>query len=261
MRRRRPARALGEGSGKSCRLLRVGSWVDRGYHVTDGYVTRRMSWSAVSASTPNMPWHITFAGPRTRTWRPPNSSLRRPLTRSSGRALERRHVGLSRAGDQVALPMSRNRAVLNRRGALANRDGPDDVAARLRRRGPRTSNRASLAQLRLQRLFEHAAALHEQAEIDRFVRHAHGRIIRIRPTEPTGDLLGRPLLRELGGYRVTQRGVRRQATPLGPPAARPRRRVGRGRRWCMNPSRPERFEDRDPLDLLEGMEPTTTLRG
>ena len=29
----------------------------------------------------------------------------------------------------------------------------------------------------------------------------------------------------------------------------------------MNPSRPERFEDRDPLDLLEGMEPKTTLRG
>ena len=36
---------------------------------------------------------------------------------------------------------------------------------------------------------------------------------------------------------------------------------GDERRWCMNPSRPERFEDRDPLDLLEGMEPTTTLRG
>ena len=47
-----------------------------------GYVTRRTSWSAVSASTANMQWHITFAAPRTRTWRPPNSSLRRPLTRS-----------------------------------------------------------------------------------------------------------------------------------------------------------------------------------
>ena len=47
-----------------------------------GYVTRRTSWSAVSASTPNMQWHITFGAPRTRTWRPPNSSLRRPLTRS-----------------------------------------------------------------------------------------------------------------------------------------------------------------------------------
>ena len=119
---------------------------------------------------------------------------------------QRRHVGLSRAGDQVALPMSRNRAVLNCRGALANRDGPDDVAARLRRRGTRTSNRASLAQLRLQRLVEHAAALHEQTQVDRFVRHVHRRIIRIRLTEPAGDLLGRPLLRELGGHRGTPRG-------------------------------------------------------
>ena len=28
------------------------------------------------------PGHITFEAPRTRTWRPPNSSLSRPLTRS-----------------------------------------------------------------------------------------------------------------------------------------------------------------------------------
>ena len=30
-----------------------------------GYVTRRRSWSAVSANMPNMQWHITFAAPRT----------------------------------------------------------------------------------------------------------------------------------------------------------------------------------------------------
>ena len=41
-----------------------------------------------------------------------------------------------------------------------------------------------LAQLCLQRLFKHPAALDEQAEIDRFVRHVHGRIIRIRLAEP-----------------------------------------------------------------------------
>ena len=48
-----------------------------------------------------------------------------------------RHVGLPGADEEIALPMPRDRAVLNRRGALANRDGPDDVAARLRRRGLR----------------------------------------------------------------------------------------------------------------------------
>ena len=47
---------------------------------------------------------------------------------------QRRHVGLPGADEEIALPMPRDRAVLNRRGALANRDGPDDVAARLRRR-------------------------------------------------------------------------------------------------------------------------------
>ena len=53
--------------------------------VAGGALTRSPGVRAgrrVSASTPNMQWHITFAAPRTRTWRPPNSSLRRPLTRS-----------------------------------------------------------------------------------------------------------------------------------------------------------------------------------
>lgn len=31
------------------------------------YVTKRRSWSAVSARIPNMQWHITFMVPRTRT--------------------------------------------------------------------------------------------------------------------------------------------------------------------------------------------------
>ena len=151
---------------------------------------------------------------------------------------QRRHVGLPGADEEIALPMPRDRAVLNRRGALANRDGPDDVAARLRRRGTRTSNRASLAQLRLQRLFEHAAALHEQAQVDGFVRHVHRRILRIRLTEPAGDLLGRPLLRKLRGHRVTQGRLRRQATPLGSAAARPGHHVGRGRPIPTPPSVP-----------------------
>ena len=64
---------------------RAPGW-DGGGRRRAGYVTRRTSWSAVSASTPNMQWHITFEAPRTRTWRPPNSSLSRPLTRSPGRA-------------------------------------------------------------------------------------------------------------------------------------------------------------------------------
>ena len=64
-------RRSGTGSGAEVRRRRVVC-----------YVTKRMSWSTVSASMPNIQWHITFGAPRTRTWRPPNSSLSRPLTRS-----------------------------------------------------------------------------------------------------------------------------------------------------------------------------------
>ncbi len=48
-----------------------------------GGTARRISWSTVSASTPNMRWLNTFKCPRTRTWRVPNSSLRRALVRST----------------------------------------------------------------------------------------------------------------------------------------------------------------------------------
>ena len=116
---------------------------------------------------------------------------------------QRRDIGIARAHEQIAFPVPVDGAVLDGGRSFTNRDGPDDVAARLRRCGTRTSHRASLAQLRLQRLFEHAAALDEQAQVDRFVRHVHRRIIRIRQTEPAGDLLRRPLERELGGHRVT----------------------------------------------------------
>ena len=138
--------------------------------------------------------------------------------------------------------MPRHRAVLNGGGPLPNRDRPSDVSARLPCRGTRTANRVPLTQLCLQCLFEHAAALDEQAEIDRFVRDVHGRIIRIRLTEPAGDLLERPRVRELGGHRVTQRGVPRQATPFRgagraptPAGQRPRPDTGGDRRIAAPP--------------------------
>ena len=72
---------------------------------------------------------------------------------------KRRHVGLPGADEQVAFPMPGNDAVLNRGGPLANRDRPDDVPTGLRRRGAWPLQRVPLAQLRLQRFLEHAAAL------------------------------------------------------------------------------------------------------
>ncbi len=46
------------------------------------HVTIFINWSAVSANTPNIKWHMIFACPRTRTILPPNSSFNRPFARS-----------------------------------------------------------------------------------------------------------------------------------------------------------------------------------
>ena len=47
------------------------------------YVTRRTSCRTVKLRIPNIRWHITFSGPRTRTVRPPWLSFSPPLTRSA----------------------------------------------------------------------------------------------------------------------------------------------------------------------------------
>ena len=99
---------------------------------------------------------------------------------------------------------------------FANRDGVDDMPARVGRRPLRPAIGPPLPQVGQQCLFQHAAALHKP-EIDRLVRHVHGRIIRIRRSQPAI----RPLERQLGRDHV-QRRVGRQATAFRAPAARPR---------------------------------------
>ena len=54
------------------------------------------SWSTLSAQTPNIRWVITFRWPRTWIRRPPNSSLRRPLTRSAFERSRRRRRSAGR---------------------------------------------------------------------------------------------------------------------------------------------------------------------
>ena len=93
----------------------------------------------------------------------PRERLHDRARRASGEANEthvarapldqRRHVGLPGPDEQVALPMPRDRAVLDGGGALANRDGPDDVPTRLGRRRARPPQGVPLAQLRLERFF------------------------------------------------------------------------------------------------------------
>ena len=52
---------------------------------------------------------------------------------------------------------------------------------------------AGTAQAFLQFLFQNPTGLNIKAAVNRFVRHAVLLFIRVRPLEPTGDLLGRPL--------------------------------------------------------------------
>ena len=158
--------------------------------------------------------------------------------------------------------MPRHCAVLDGGRPLPKRDRVDDMPARMGRRALRPSIGPPLPEVSHQRLLEHAAALHEQAEIDRFVRHAHGRIIRIRLAEPAGDLLRRPFECALGGHRITQCGVRRHAPALRAPAARPRPSVsGRGPvpAWAAVaphfPTYRRRCAPQVPTDLPQGQAP------
>jgi hypothetical protein len=104
------------------------------------------------------------------------------------------------ADEEVSLPVAGYGAVVSRGGSLPNRHGVHDVAPRMGRRALRSTIGAALAEVRHQRLLQHAATLHKKAEIDRLVRHVHLRIVRIRVSEPAGDLLGRPLEREFGRH-------------------------------------------------------------
>ena len=91
-------------------------------------------------------------------------------------------------------------AVVSGRGSLPNGHGVDDVAPGMARRALRSTIGAALAEVRHQRFLQHAATLHEEAEIHRLVGHVHLGIVRIRVSEPAGDLLGRPLERECGRH-------------------------------------------------------------
>jgi hypothetical protein len=115
-------------------------------------------------------------------------------------------------------------AILDVGRPFANRDGIQDLA------GPRTpsSARAGVpkvmltAQMLNQATFKDAATLHEQTAIDRFGRHLHVSIARKGVPKPAGDLLGRPLLRQLLRHDTSECRPGGQATGLRTTAAPPR---------------------------------------
>ena len=103
---------------------------------------------------------------------------------------KRRDVRVARAREEIAFPMPWHGAVLDTRRSLGNRDGVDDLPARLpfRRRPLAASHASARSQMRGQLALEHPARLHEQAPVDRLVRQLHRRIVRIGAHEPPRDL-------------------------------------------------------------------------
>ena len=68
---------------------------------------------------------------------------------------------------------------------------------------------------RMRALLQHTSALHEQAQVNRLVRHLHVRILWMGPLEPARDLLRRPIRRELLGHARAQDGTLGESTALG----------------------------------------------
>ena len=127
--------------------------------------------------------------------------------------------------------MARHGPIFDLCRSLANRDGIEDLA--LSRTPPSSGARVPkvvlTTELLEQATFKDAATLHEQTAVDRFGRHLHVRIARKGASEPARNLLRRPLLRELLGYRATQRRPAGQTTGLRTTAATPSLCVGHGR--------------------------------
>src|SRR5215469_12069375 len=77
-----------------------------------------------------------------------------------------------------------------------------------------------------QRLLQHAAGLNEQTAIDRLVRHPERLILRVVPSQPTRDLLRRPVKQQQPPHLATQQRVARQLTRLGTPRSVPSTLLG-----------------------------------
>ncbi len=103
---------------------------------------------------------------------------------------ERCDVAVLRAADQIAFPVTGNGAVLDRRGALADRHGILDLAEAIALEAgvPGSADGAPGAQMLQQFLLQNAPRLYVQASVDGFVRHLPVRLLRKAAPEPPRNL-------------------------------------------------------------------------
>lgn len=64
----------------------------------------------------------------------------------------------------------------------------------------------------LELFFQHPTRLNEDTSIDGLVRHLQALIVQIRPFEPAGDLLRRPVQRQLAGHYTPEPVIQREST-------------------------------------------------
>src|SRR5580704_18572354 len=127
-----------------------------------------------------------------------------------------RNITVLGAAQQIAFPVTRNRSVFHFRRSFANRDGIDDLTARLSADG--CVSRAAHASLRPQVVhqlfFQYATRLNEEAAVNRLVGHSHARVIGELNFQPSGNLLGRPVPDQFTRNDVTQLAVPGDQTSL-----------------------------------------------
>jgi hypothetical protein len=101
-----------------------------------------------------------------------------------------RNVAVLGSAQKVAFPMTGNRSVFHFRRPLADRDGIDDLTARLTADGcvSRAPHAPFRSQVVHQLFFQHATRLNEETTVNRFVEHSHARVIGKLDFQPFRDL-------------------------------------------------------------------------
>ncbi len=109
-----------------------------------------------------------------------------------------RDVRVVGSGEKVPFPVAGHGTVLDLGRPFADGHRVNDLSQPvLRRAALGLAHLPRCAQVRHQLLFQHTAGLNEETSIDRLVRYLHVFIGRELPLQPAGDLLRRPLEREL----------------------------------------------------------------
>src|SRR5271169_3386057 len=139
-----------------------------------------------------------------------------------------RDVTVPCSAQEIALPMTRNGAVLHFSGPFPDGDGLWDLTARVFEdtRVLRPAYATLGPQVLQQLLFQHSARLNEQASVNGFVGHTHVFIIGILDFQPSGNLFRRPVQNQFTRNDVPQLHVDGKKAPLGPKGRLPSLVVG-----------------------------------